>query len=110
MGEAMLFPGRVGAANDVQLGPLRLASPKDIPQGPVKVAVRPEAWVVGPPGSGLNARLAKASYLGSTYEYTFQTELGPIFVVSSDLDYVLPAQADVGLSLADHGVCIVCPD
>ena len=109
MGEAMLFPGYVGAGNQVALGPLRLQSPPDIGQGAVKVAVRPEAWVVGPPGSGLNARLSKASYLGSVYEYTFQTELGPIFVVSSDLERVLTAQADVGLSLAQHGVSIVCP-
>ncbi|MBI2771463.1 MAG: ABC transporter ATP-binding protein [Burkholderiales bacterium] len=110
MGEAMLFPARIGAARQVQLGPLRLASAQDYPEGPVKVAVRPEAWVVGPPGAGLNGRLAKSAYLGSTYEYTFQTELGPIFVVSSNLDRALPLQSDVGLSLADHGVCVVCPD
>jgi iron(III) transport system ATP-binding protein len=51
--------------------------------------------------------LKKAAYLGSTYEYTFDTELGPIFVVSPDLAKVLPIDADVGLSLAGHGVSVV---
>ena len=45
--------------------------------------------------------------LGSNYEYSFETELGPIFVVSPDLDNVLRVGADVGLRLADHGVSVV---
>jgi iron(III) transport system ATP-binding protein len=106
MGEAMLFPGSV-AAGRVQLGPLRFVPRGAAPEGAVKVAVRPEAWVVGPPGSGLSARLAKAAYLGGSYEYTFHTELGPVFVVSNDVAQGLPLECDVGLSLADHGVCVV---
>ena len=39
---------------------------------------------MGLPGHGLAGRLAKLSYLGSSYEYTFETELGPVFVVSGD--------------------------
>ena len=65
------------------------------------------AWQIGPPGAGLAARLAKAAYLGSNYEYSFDTELGSIFVVSPDLTHVLQVDADVGLSLADHGVSVV---
>jgi iron(III) transport system ATP-binding protein len=107
MGEAMLFNGRVAAGREVQLGPLRIPLKESAPEGAVKVAVRPEAWRVGPPGSGLPARLAKLAYLGSGYEYTFTTELGPIFVVSNEVGRVLPADADVGLSLAEHGVCVV---
>ncbi len=76
-------------------------------EGVVKVAVRPEAWHIGPPGTGLGARLAKLAYLGSNYEYTFDTELGPIFVVSADLGRVLDIGSDVGLGLADHGVSVV---
>ncbi len=67
-------------------------------EGAVKVAVRPEAWHIGPPGTGLGARLAKLAYLGSNYEYTFETELGPIFVVSPDLARVLDVGSDVGLA------------
>ena len=46
-------------------------------------------------------------YLGSGYEYTFETELGPVFVVSPDLQRPLQPGADVGLSLAEHGVSVV---
>ena len=35
------------------------------------------------------------------------TELGPIFVVSSDLSRPLDVGSDVGLRLADHGVSVV---
>jgi iron(III) transport system ATP-binding protein len=107
MGEAMLFPARADAAGMVSLGPLRIAPRRGVTEGAVKVAVRPEAWHIGPPGAGLAARLAKAAYQGSNYEYSFETELGPIFVVSADLGNVLGVGADVGLRLADHGVCVV---
>eukprot|EP01037_Dinobryon_pediforme_P016613 gene16613-16794_t len=51
--------------------------------GPVKVAVRPEAWRIHRQGAGLlPARLDKRAYLGAVYEYTFETALGHIFVVS----------------------------
>jgi iron(III) transport system ATP-binding protein len=58
-------------------------------------------------GTGLAATLKKSAYLGSFYEYTFDTALGSIFVVSPDLTDVLPLGATVGLSLADHGVSVV---
>jgi iron(III) transport system ATP-binding protein len=107
MGEAMLFPARADDTGTVSLGPLRIAPREPVAAGAVKVAVRPEAWHVGPPGHGLNGRLAKRSYLGSIYEYTFETELGPIFVVSPELGRVLSLGSDVGLRLADHGVSVV---
>jgi iron(III) transport system ATP-binding protein len=107
MGEAMLFPAKADAGGTVALGPLRIRPRQGMVEGAVKVAVRPEAWHIGPPGTGLDARLAKLAYLGSNYEYTFETELGPIFVVSSDLGRVLDLGTDVGLGLADHGVSVV---
>jgi iron(III) transport system ATP-binding protein len=107
MGEALLFPGRADASGTVALGPLRIQPRLPVGEGAVKVAVRPEAWNIGPPGTGLGARLAKLAYLGSNYEYTFETELGPIFVVSSDLARALDIGTDVGLGLADHGVSVV---
>ena len=107
MGEATLFPARADGNGAVTLGPLRIAPRGPVPAGAVKVAVRPESWHVGPPGHGLNGRLAKLSYLGSSYEYTFETELGPVFVVSGDLAQVLSIGSDVGLQLASHGVSVV---
>jgi iron(III) transport system ATP-binding protein len=107
MGEAMLFPGASQADGQVKLGPLMIKPKQSIAAGKVKVAVRPEAWHIHAAGSGMAARLAKSAYLGSFYEYTFDTELGSIFVVSPDLVQVLEVGADVGLSLADHGVSVV---
>ncbi|TAG26537.1 MAG: ABC transporter ATP-binding protein [Burkholderiales bacterium] len=107
MGEAMLFPGDSNASGQIHLGPLRFTPKKPVTAGKVKVAVRPEAWHIGAPGVGLAAKLAKSAYLGSFYEYTFESELGAIFVVSPDLVNVLPLGADVSLSLSSHGVSVV---
>ena len=107
MGEAMLFPGVADAAGTVQLGPLQIHSRQTVPAGQVKVAVRPEAWHIHHDGSGVPATLRKLAYLGSFFEYTFDTALGPIFVVSPDLTDVLTLGAEVGLTLADHGVSVV---
>jgi iron(III) transport system ATP-binding protein len=107
MGEAMLFPATADDSGAVVLGPLRFRPRTPVAPGAVKVAVRPEAWRVGPPGHGLPGRLAKLSYLGSSYEYTFETELGPVFVVSPEVGRVLSLGSDAGLQLGDHGVAVV---
>jgi iron(III) transport system ATP-binding protein len=107
MGEAMLFPAQAMSGGHVLLGPLQITPKQAVPAGAVKVAVRPEAWHIGSAGAGLAARLSKMSYLGSFFEYTFDTELGPIFVVSADLTQVLSVGANVSLSLANHGVSVV---
>ena len=108
MGEAMLFPATAEADGTVRVGPLTLRPRTPAPQGAAKVAVRPEAWQIHRQGTGLlAARLAKAAYLGAVHEYTFDTELGPIFVVSSDLSDVLAPGEDVLLGLGVHGVSVV---
>ena len=106
MGEAMLFPG-TAASGRVSLGVLSITPKQAVADGAVKVAVRPEAWQIGPAGQGIAAALVKRAYLGSVYEYTFDTALGSIFVVSPDLAQVLPIGAQVGLSLGQHGVSVV---
>ena len=111
MGEAMLFPAVADAQGRVQLGPLQITSRQQVAAGAVKVAVRPEAWqiqrIASASSSGLSAKLLKSAYLGSFYEYTFESALGQIFVVSSELTEVLPLGCEVNLSLAEHGVSVV---
>jgi iron(III) transport system ATP-binding protein len=108
MGEAMLFDGESLPDGSVQLGPIRLARTQAMRPGKVKVAVRPEAWQVVPAGTGeLAATVAKSAYLGSQHEYTFDTVLGPIFVVSPDLTRVWRPGDTVGLRLAGHGLSVV---
>ena len=106
MGEAMVFPGQAQADGRVLLGPLTLTPRHAVALGPVKVAVRPEAWQIGVAG-GLPATLKKASYLGSFYEYGFETALGRVFVVSSDLAQPLTPGAQTTLALGTHGVSVV---
>jgi iron(III) transport system ATP-binding protein len=108
MGEAVLLPAQADASGMVALGPLRIKPRAALPQGAVKVAVRPEAWQIGAAGAaGLAGKLEKLAYLGSVYEYTFATELGPIFVVSPDLAHPLFVGQNVSLSLTEHGVSVV---
>ncbi|MFN3440113.1 MAG: ABC transporter ATP-binding protein [Acidovorax sp.] len=108
MGEAMLFPAVAQPDGTVQLGPLVLRPRTVVRSGPVKVAVRPEAWRIERRGDGLlPARLDKSAYLGAVHEYTFDTPLGSIFVVSSDLDNVLAVGEQVLLGLGNHGVSVV---
>lgn len=111
MGEAMLFPALVGADGQVQLGPLQITPRQPVAPGPVKVAVRPEAWQIqrhnDASQAGVAGKLLKSAYLGSFFEYTFETALGSVFVVSPDLTHVLPLGTEVALTLADHGVSVV---
>ena len=115
MGEAMLFDATRRADGSVLLGTLVVTALASAPTGavdrPVKVAVRPEAWRIVAPGAGeLAARVLKAAYLGSTREYTFETALGPIFVVAADASRTLQPGEITGLRLAEHGVAIVPVD
>jgi iron(III) transport system ATP-binding protein len=108
MGEALLFDGQALADGSVRLGPLAIRPAKALPPGPAKVAVRPEAWEVCAEGAGpLAAVVQKSAYLGSTHEYTFETELGPVFVVSPDVSRMLAPGERVSLALAGHGVSVV---
>jgi len=111
MGEAMLFPGTALANGQVQLGPLTFTPRHAVAVGAVKVAVRPEAWHIqqGAARDGLDlpATLVKSAYLGSCYEYSFDTVLGRVFVVSPEVAMRLPLGAEVLLSLAAQGVSVV---
>ncbi len=106
MGEAMVFPAVARQDGSVVLGSLLLQPRHPVVPGPVKVAVRPEAWEIGA-AHGLPATLRKAAYLGSFYEYGFDTALGPVFVVSTDLSRPLAAGAQTTLSLGAQGVSVV---
>ena len=108
MGEAMLFDGISLPDGSVQLGPITIPRERALAAGQVKVAVRPEAWEVLPAGAGeLAATVAKSAYLGSFREYTFDTELGAIFVVSPDVQRVWGTGEAVSLRLAGHGLSVV---
>jgi iron(III) transport system ATP-binding protein len=108
MGEAMLFDAMADGEGSVQLGPLRVSHGARVGAGPVKVAVRPEAWLIGPAeDSALTGTVSKTAYLGSVREYVIRSDLGNLFVVSSELSTRLGEGDRVGLRLAAHGVSVV---
>ena len=90
MGDATVVSGALGEADgeeaELELGPARLRiSRPDLPPGPVSVALRPQAILLGDAGGlGLPGKVRKAAYLGESIEYTVESELGDLFVVSSD--------------------------
>jgi iron(III) transport system ATP-binding protein len=114
MGEAMLFSATWRDERRVQLGKLVVEprAPASIgrPGDAVILAVRPEAWQILRPGEGqIDARVLKAAYLGNTREYSFDTVLGSIFVVTHDLANVLEPGDSASLRIA--GPCsVVEPD
>ena len=110
MGEAMLFPAQVLANGDIALGSLVLKQNRTQQLGPVKLAIRPESWqlLTNPqPGQALKAVLLKRAYLGSYYEYTFETELGKIFVVLPDQEVAIEVKQEVFLALKENKFSVV---
>ena len=110
IGEANFLPARLDAMEDgharITLGPQRLnvASPALQP-GPVTVLARPEAIRVRPHGDGLAGTIQKVSYLGSSADYTVETELGPVLITDYEMHGgVLSAGAAVRLEFLSHGV------
>jgi iron(III) transport system ATP-binding protein len=110
IGEANFLPARLDAMEDgharITLGPQRLEviSPALQP-GPVTVLARPEAIRVRPQGEGLAGTIQKVSYLGSSADYTVETELGSVLITDYEMQGgVLPAGTAVRLEFLSHGV------
>jgi iron(III) transport system ATP-binding protein len=115
MGDANRVRGTLKRLGDglaqVRIGTLLAEVPhRGIPDGDVDVAIRPEALrLSGPGGSGLAATVRKAAYLGGTMEYTLDSPVGDLFVISTAVDAPLAPGADVAVTLAGHGVVVVPP-
>ena len=94
---------------DVKLGPVMLSLPHGgAADGECEVAIRPEAIELRPDGDApISATVKKASYLGQLMEYTLDTPIGPLFVISTAVDRPLAVGASVGVALANHGVVVI---
>ncbi len=94
---------------DVTLGPVTLLLPHGgAPDGECEVAIRPEAIELRYDGHApLSATVKKASYLGQLMEYTLDTPIGALFVISTAVDRPLAVGAAVGVALANHGVVVI---
>jgi len=107
MGDAGVFDAVCTAARRIWLGPLEVTSDHAAQPGPVRVAVRPEAWRLGPAtASGLAASVLRHTYVGKAIEYILATPIGPVLAFSPHTT-ALDAGAPVSLSLGRHGVCVL---
>jgi|KBSMisStaDraftv2_1062788.scaffolds.fasta_scaffold19539_2 iron(III) transport system ATP-binding protein len=94
---------------DVKLGPVTLSLPHGgAADGECEVAIRPEAIELKYNGDApIAATVTKASYLGQLMEYTLDTPIGALFVISTAVDRPLAVGASVGVALANHGVVVI---
>ncbi len=110
IGEANFLSARLEAMEDgharVVIGPQRLSvdSPP-LQAGAITVLARPEAIRIRTQGDGLPGTIQKVSYLGSSADYTVETELGAILITDYEMqDGVLKAGTTVRLEFLPHGV------
>ncbi len=94
----------------VRIGDVERRLPaRGLEPGAVKVAIRPEAIRIARNGAGgaFEAKVLKATYLGSHMEYTLATSLGELFVIDSDIEQPAEAGDKVTVELARRGVTLV---
>ena len=113
MGDANRVTGKLvrrddGVA-DVDIGGARIAlAHRGVREGDVALSIRPESITLGAAGSSpLAGTIRKAAYLGNVMEYTVDTAIGELFVVSHAVNTPLAAGAAVAVHLAAHGVVVI---
>jgi iron(III) transport system ATP-binding protein len=117
MGEANRIKGVLRRLDDrtgrVTIGGLTRTLPHHgLAEGEVDVAIRPEAILIATapaPGATLRGTVSQATYLGSRMEYSIDSEIGELFVVSPSVDAPLSPGARVDLTLASHGITLIRP-
>ena len=115
MGDANRVRGslirRDATYGDVLVGGATLTLPhRGLPDGDVDLSIRPEAITFSPQdGAPLKATVRKAAYLGGLMEYTLDSSIGELFVISTAVDHPLAVGSGVGLALAHHGVVVIPP-
>jgi iron(III) transport system ATP-binding protein len=115
MGDANRVRGNLARRDDtlgdVRLGAVTLSLPhRGLPDGPVEVSIRPEAIELRRDGDALvNGTVRKAAYLGGLMEYSLDTDIGALFVISTAVERPLAVGSPIGVALANHGVVVIPP-
>ena len=95
---------------DVRMGPVSMLLPhRGLADGDVELAIRPEAVTLRDGAGALAGTVRKAAYLGGLMEYTLDTDVGALFVISTAVDRPFAPGTRVGVDLAEHGVVLVPP-
>jgi iron(III) transport system ATP-binding protein len=115
MGDANRVRGRLrrrdATDGDVIVGGLTLTLPhRGLPDGDIDLSIRPEAITfTAQEGAPLKATVRKAAYLGGLMEYTLDSPIGDLFVISTAVDQPKSVGTGVGVALASHGVVVIPP-
>ena len=115
MGDANRVRGmmtrRDATHGDVTLGAVTLSLPhRGLPDGAVEVSIRPEAIELRNSGDApLKGNVRKVAYLGGLMEYSLDTDIGALFVISTAVERPFTAGSAVGIALANHGVVVIPP-
>jgi iron(III) transport system ATP-binding protein len=113
IGEANFLPAQLESVEDgwadVRIGPQQLkVQSQPSPVGSVTVLARPEAIRIKTEGAGLRGTIQKVSYLGSSADYTVETDLGSILITDYAMEGgVLKAGTGVRLEFLAHGVYLL---
>lgn len=75
---------------------------RGLPTGPALLAVRPTRVVIGSE-NGIDAEVAKATYVGVRMEYTLKGAFGQVFAVNDNVDDPLEPGTSVKMSFANRG-------
>src|SRR2546429_2166689 len=112
MGDANRVRGMLTRIDDrlgeLAIGPLKVRlAHRGLANGAVDVSIRPEA-IEFRNGNDADAALAgtvrQAAYIGGSMEYTVDTAIGQLFMVSMAVDRPLVVGAARSVALANHGV------
>jgi iron(III) transport system ATP-binding protein len=115
MGDANRVRGKLtrrdATYGDVHVGGTTLTLPhRGLPDGDIDLSIRPEAITFTPQdGAPLKATVRKAAYLGGLMEYTLESPIGELFVISTAVEEPLAVGTGVGIALAHHGVVVIPP-
>jgi iron(III) transport system ATP-binding protein len=115
MGDANRVRGilkrRDAERGDVAIGGVTLdVLHRGLPDGEVELSIRPEAITLLPQDAApLRATVRQAAYLGGLMEYTLDSPIGELFVISTAVDRPLAVGTGVGVALANHGVVAIPP-
>jgi iron(III) transport system ATP-binding protein len=115
MGDANRVRGtlvrRDAILGDVEVGGMSLTLPhRGLPDGTVDLSIRPEAITfTAESNSPLAATVRKAAYLGGFVEYTLDSDIGDLFVISMAVEQPLVVGTRVGIAFGQHGVVVIPP-
>jgi len=117
IGEANLIPCAITSVTEgvakVSLGAYRFAlAARGLPVGNAIVAVRPSRIRLERghgKGDGLDAEIAKATYVGSRMEYTVAAPFGQVFATVENVDLSFAPGEKVTVSFTDQGPVLLPP-